>query len=80
MRGGRLDPAVTAHLAQGAPVEVVAVIALLDLVLSPAGLGGYTLTPRTGRIDDEDAWEWAALHIAARALYADAGKEGRKGG
>lgn len=43
---------------------------LLDLVMSSAGLGGYHLSPRTGRIDDEDAWEWSALHMAARAYAA----------
>ena len=53
---------------------------LLDLVMSPAGLGGYTLSPRTGRIDDEDAWEWAALHIGARAYAAHLAEAASKGG
>jgi hypothetical protein len=58
------------HVRASTPAHLSAVVDLLDLVMSPAGLGGYHLAPRTGRIDDEDAWEWGALHMAARAYHA----------
>lgn len=68
------------HLSQGTPAHIVQAVNLLDLVMSPAGLGGYHLTPRTGRIDDEDAWEWAALHMAARAYAAHLAEDSAKKG
>jgi hypothetical protein len=68
VRAYRISGAAGGHVAQTTPQYLTQVYALLDMVVFPSGMGGYTMLPRTGRVDDEDAWEWRLLHIAARAL------------
>lgn len=48
---------------------------LFDLCVTPNGLGGFAVRPRAACVDEDVAWESAALHMMAAAWMKASSKK-----